>query len=92
MPSRSEGFPLALLEAMMFYKPIVCSDISIFREIFTQGEAALFKLEDINSLISAIKLAMGNTTMGEQMYHHYYMYFTPEKMCGRYLAVYNGEI
>lgn len=38
-PSGSEGFGLALVEAMMCELPICCSDIAAFREIAAQGDA-----------------------------------------------------
>lgn len=54
MPSRSEGFGLAMVEAALKKTAIVCSDIEVFREIFTENEATFFTLEDLDSLDSAI--------------------------------------
>lgn len=54
MSSYSEGFPLALLEAGNLGKPIVCSDIEIFRELFSDNEVCFFELDNINSLVCAI--------------------------------------
>jgi glycosyltransferase involved in cell wall biosynthesis len=54
MASYSEGFPLALLEAGNLGKPIICSDIEIFRELFSEQDVCFFKLNDVNSLINAV--------------------------------------
>ena len=54
MPSRSEGFGLALVEAALTKAAIVCSDIDVFKEIFDDTQATFFKLENINSLDFAV--------------------------------------
>ena len=53
MPSYSEGFPLAMLEAASMQKAIVCSDIPVFREIFSEQEIVTFELDNTNSLRDA---------------------------------------
>ena len=55
IPSRSEGFPLAMLEAASASKAIVSSDIPVFKEFFNDKEVCKFRLDDIPSLVSAIK-------------------------------------
>jgi glycosyltransferase involved in cell wall biosynthesis len=57
MPSHSEGMPLAMLEAASAAKPIVCSDIPVFREIFGNGEVDFFELNDTEALVQAIRRA-----------------------------------
>ncbi|WP_162426913.1 glycosyltransferase family 4 protein [Pontibacter pudoricolor] len=46
MPSRSEGFPLALIEAAAFGLPTICSDLPAFKEIFSERDVAF-----LNSII-----------------------------------------
>lgn len=92
MPSRSEGFPLALLEAMIYRKAVVCSDISVFREILTPREVVFFKLNDDDSLVSAINSAINDKELGERLWGRYQESYAPEKMYERYLAIYNGEV
>lgn len=58
MPSRSEGFGLALVEAALTKAAIVCSDIDVFMEIFDDKQATFFKLEDIDSLNLAVTEAL----------------------------------
>lgn len=60
MPSYSEGFGLAMVEAALFDKAIVCSDIPSFNEIFTHREASFFLLDNAPSLIKAIVNAYEN--------------------------------
>lgn len=90
MPSRSEGFPLSILEAAIMYKPSVCSEIPIFKEIFTPEEVAFFRLEDISSLVKAIKLATSNKGMAERMHRKYLECFSPEKFYERYIFIYRS--
>jgi glycosyltransferase involved in cell wall biosynthesis len=56
MPSREEGFCLALLDAIVARVPTVCSDIPVFLESFEPDEVSFFKLEDIDSLVNAVAL------------------------------------
>jgi glycosyltransferase involved in cell wall biosynthesis len=87
MPSRSEGFPLAMLEAAAFRRNIVCSDIPIFKEIFTDDELTFFHMEDPMSLAEAIRSAL-QTQKGEAIYARYQREYTPELFYQRYLEVY----
>jgi glycosyltransferase involved in cell wall biosynthesis len=47
LPSRSEGMPMALLEAMSLKVPVVCSEIPSLIQISIKSEVGLFKLDDI---------------------------------------------
>ncbi|TCD17345.1 glycosyltransferase [Pedobacter psychrodurus] len=58
MPSRSEGFGLALVEAALTKTPIVCSNIDVFKEIFNDSQVTFFDLEDTDSLGLAISEAI----------------------------------
>ena len=54
MSSYSEGFPLSLLEAGILGKPVICSDIEIFRELFSDKEVCFFELDNIKTLVNCI--------------------------------------
>lgn len=87
---RSEGFSLALQEIVRYKKPVVCSDITIFRELFTDEEIRFFTLDDIQSLISAIKdVSSHNEAMVSRAYEKFVTNYTTEKMAENYLKVYN---
>jgi len=91
MPSRSEGFPLALLEAAAMKCPVVCSDIQIFKEICSD-EVAFFHLEDIPSLVSAIRLAVNNSDMTKRMYQTFSKKYSIEIFGKKYLEAYESEL
>jgi L-malate glycosyltransferase len=56
LPSRSEGFGLALLEAIQKKVPVICSGIPVFLELFNSDEVTFFKLNDKFSLIKALRI------------------------------------
>ncbi len=60
-PSISEGFGIAVIEALVNKIPTVCSDIEVFKELFGLGEVEFFKLGNINSLCDAISSAITKT-------------------------------
>lgn len=92
IPSRSEGFPLALLEASIIGVPTVCSDISVFKELYTDQEVSFFKLEDINSLIEAIKRVVVNRTYSENIHKKYINNYSPAKFAQKYIAIYESVL
>ena len=54
LPSRREGFPGVLVEAMALDAPIVASDIPQVREVVDDGLAKLFPVDDPGQLAAAI--------------------------------------
>lgn len=58
IPSYSEGFSLALLEAGTIGSSVVCTDIPTFNLPFSSNEVSFFKLDDIKSLESAVDEAL----------------------------------
>lgn len=88
MPSHSEGFGLTLLEAACYKVPTVCSDIPVFRELFTHNEVSFFKLGNVESLACAIKSGIGNKDMASNMNKKYREYYSPEKFYTNYLSIY----
>jgi hypothetical protein len=55
-PSRFESFGLILLEAMMFSKPVVATDIGGMREIITDGvSGVLVQPDDPTELVAALR-------------------------------------
>lgn len=89
MPSRSEGFGLALVEAIIAQKPIVCSNIKVFKEMFNEKEVSFFDRDDITSLSNAIDNALINT---EQLINQSNIKvqnkFTASIMANNYLKLY----
>lgn len=91
MPSRNEGFGLAMIEAAMTYTPIICSYISVFREIFDDSQAAFFELENIRSLSSAFdKAILESKRLSQNAYKHVIEVFSGEIMAQKYLDLYKS--
>ncbi|WP_445621572.1 glycosyltransferase family 4 protein [Kushneria sp. Sum13] len=92
MPSRSEGFGLALLEAMQVRLPCICSDINVFKEIMGT-QAAFFTLEDSASLKSAVHFALDHReALAEGGYRRYLQKFTGEAMGYAYAEFYEKAV
>lgn len=60
MPSRSEGLPISILEAMALRKALIVSSLPVFKEVFAHKEAVIFESENVDSLIDSIKYASKN--------------------------------
>jgi L-malate glycosyltransferase len=89
MPSRSEGFGLALIEAVQQRVPVICSDIEVFKELFNSSEVTFFKLDDLTSLPKALKIAMetGKEKI-ESAYFRFLNNFTDKLMARKYYELY----
>lgn len=92
IPSRSEGFPLVLLEAALNKKIVVCSDIPIFKEILSSNEAFFFELNSPKSFASAILRINEKTQSGQNLYKKYLSSYTPENFYKRYISIYEGKV
>lgn len=90
IPSRSEGFPLSLLEASIVGLPVVCSNIVVFKELFTDEEVAFFELEDIESLAKAILRATNNNKISKSLNIKYMKEYCPEIFYKNYMRVYQS--
>lgn len=89
MPSKSEGFGLAMVEAAFTKTPIVCSEISVFREIFDNDQASFFTLDDISSLSDAIyKVKNSYELYVNKSYNRVTTTFTNNKMAENYFNLY----
>ena len=89
MPSRSEGLPLALLEAAGNGLPVLCSDIEVFKEIFSADEVSFFQLENSEDLIRALKFSIENKSMlSSNILKKYRENFTGKVMAASYLELF----
>ncbi len=90
MSSYSEGFPLGLLEAGLSNLPIVCSDIPIFRELFTESEVCFFELDNINSLSKSIEISYARREdFSKAILRKINERYSVTKMAKNYLELYN---
>lgn len=89
LPSRSEGFPLALLEAAAEGVAVVCSDLPVFEELVTADDAVFFELENPSSLRAAILDATARKAeLARNLHARYLSAFSPEHFYARYLEIY----
>lgn len=91
LPSRSEGFGLTLIESAIYKKNVVCSKIPIFQELCPHNEVAFFDLENIQSLVQAIKTATENNTLKERLYQRYCETFSPNIFFEKYYSIYTSH-
>ncbi|USD60240.1 glycosyltransferase family 4 protein [Vibrio sp. SCSIO 43140] len=85
LPSRGEGFPLALIEAAAQSKAIVVSDMDVVLEVFSSNEVKIFKMDDIDSLVNAIHGALHESqTLSKNIYKRYCQDFTATSMAKKY--------
>jgi glycosyltransferase involved in cell wall biosynthesis len=63
-PSRSEGLPNAVIEAMCCGLPIVAADVGGLRELVGPDNGALFKPEDVDGLASRLEVML---TRGDKL-------------------------
>ena len=90
MPSYSEGFGLAMVEAALAKLPIVCSDIKSFHEIFPNNEVGFFTLSNITSLVNTIKNVYKNKEeYSKKSYNRCFHNFTTKVMAENYLKYYH---
>ena len=93
MPSRNEGFGLAMIEAAMVGVPVICSNIPIFHEIFIENQVVFFDLENIDSLSEAVNIILSKYKYYKDSIYSYVMnHFTGEIMAKKYLNLYNSIV
>lgn len=60
MASRSEGFPLALLEMGIHKIPVVCIEHEIFKELYNENELSYYKSDNPSSMLNACLRLINN--------------------------------
>lgn len=89
MTSRSEGFCLALTEAAMYGKKIVCADIPGMREKFSEEEVTYFDVDSPQELAEAVLTANEHPEKGERAKAVAEERFSTERMYEGYEGVYD---
>lgn len=90
MPSRSEGFPLAMIEASSFKLPLLVSDLPLFREILSEKEAIFVDLDNSESMKAGINNLKANASqLSERAFEAYLTKFDSAIMGKNYLLIYS---
>ncbi len=91
--SYAESISIALLEAAAARKAIICSDIPVNHDIFSEKEVQFFKLDSIDSLSNAInKISKSIYKYEELAFMKYKNEFTSEAMALKYYNTYKDLI
>mgnify|MGYP003489517812 FL=1 len=90
LPSRSEGFPLALLEAAAMGINTVVSDLPIVSECFdVRSELTQFHLDEgAEGLMSAIIMAKKDAARSIRLKQRYDRDYAPERFYENYMKIY----
>ena len=92
IPSRSEGFPLSLLEAADYGCKVVCSDINIFKECFSDEEVVMFKLPSDKGLADAILKAEQSTSIAVNIQRRFNSDYSPKCFYERHIEEYTKKL
>lgn len=89
--SYSEGFGLAMLEAMSKKLPVICSDLPIYQDFFTNNDVALFKAGNTESLMTAFNKVVENMQLYKAAsYRLFREKFDVVVMCAKHEELYNS--
>lgn len=93
LSSKSEGFPLALIEAAAYGVPTVLSDIPILKSIISDDEVSFYHIGNIQDLAGCIKKVYDESEKYSRNIKQYYMdNLTANVMVLRYNQLYNSLI
>lgn len=91
LPSVSEGFCRVLVEAAQQQVPVICSNISVFKELFDEKEVHFFKLNSIDSLAEAVRSVNESPeNRTEAAYSKYKNRYTVGHMAYHYMNLYQS--
>lgn len=90
LPSRSEGFPLSLLEAAAYGRKVVASALPVITECFSADEVVTFDMPDERKLAEAIIKVYETKDLGKKLKKRFDGDYTPDAFYKRYLSIYVG--
>ncbi|MBD2111215.1 MULTISPECIES: glycosyltransferase family 4 protein [Cyanophyceae] len=68
LPSRSEGFPLAIVEAMLAARPVIATRVgSVAEAVIEQETGLLIEKNDVMGLVNALRRLKNDAALREQM-------------------------
>ena len=94
LPSKSEGLPMTLVEAIGHGIPILATNVGGIPELLIDGKNGYFIKRDANDIAKKIKLIYDDNILYDELSKNcHYIYnnkFTNEIMNNQYLSLYNG--
>ena len=70
---------------------MVCNDLSVYRELFVEGDVERFTIRDLESLVEAVNRAFENrVVLGDRIYSVFQKQFTASAMASNYLRLYEN--
>lgn len=91
LASRSEGFPLSIVEATAFGCKIATTHLPSTDEVFTEGDVAFCTAGDAQGLADAIMRVDQYKDAGQRAMSVYESSLSPEKFYERYMSIYKKE-
>lgn len=71
LPSRSEGFPLAIVEAMLAARPVIATRVGSVAEAVIHGETGLLiEKNDVDGLVAALRSLKDDPALRDRMGQH----------------------
>jgi glycosyltransferase involved in cell wall biosynthesis len=96
LPSRWEGFPTVILEAMAQRVPVIASDVTGSRELVQDGLTGLLvPVEDVDALAAAITRLLQERQLAQQMAERAFQQassYTIQNMVRCYASIYESLI
>lgn len=90
IPSHSEGFPLAMIEAASYGKAMLSSDLPLFKEVFNESECVICKENDIDSVAEGIMNASDRIEeLGKNALKRFEADYSPESFYNKHISIYN---
>ena len=89
MPSINEGFGLALIEAALHGKKIVCSDWPVFKELFNEEEVSFYESKNEVSIDASISLALADEYKPLRASRKALNVYSTKAMAGNYFKLYS---
>ena len=89
MCSRSEGFGLCVIEAASQKIPVICNDLPIYRELFSDEQVIRFNLDNLESIVgAAVNATRNKNSLSEAIYKKYCVFYSSEVMAKKYFDLY----
>ena len=90
LPSRSEGFPLSLLEAGFYKCKTVASQLPVVLECYNETEIKTFKMPSEEALKNAILEADKDEDLSENIYQSFINRYSPQVFYNTYHHIFNS--